>query len=103
MYFHKYCNPYLVTVQKVWVRRVHITRLHPNLAVNTRSPRVDCQYSRDHIGHQLRRRGHGSLEEVYNYAVEPLSQRGVPPERLLEVTYDKSVPSPRGKMNSQSC
>jgi hypothetical protein len=64
------------------------------LAVNAHPPRVPLisQYSRNHIRHQLRRRGHCSLEEVYNNAIEPLSQCGVPPERLLDVTGEKSAP-----------
>ena len=53
-------------VEEVRVRRVDIARLH-----------------RYHIGHKLRCRRHGRLEEIHNYAVETLTQRGIPTERLL--------------------
>ena len=45
-----------MSVEEVGVRRVDITRLH-----------------RYHVGHKLRCRCHGRLEEIHNDAVEALT------------------------------
>lgn len=37
----------------------------------------------DKVGHKLRRRLHGCLEEVHDDTVESLAQRWIPPEGLL--------------------
>jgi hypothetical protein len=56
-----------MSVEEVGVRRVDVARLH-----------------RYHVGHQLRCWRHGRLEEIHNYAVETLTQRRIPTERLLK-------------------
>ncbi len=56
-----------MSVEEVGVRRVDIARLH-----------------RYHIGHKLRCWRHGRLEEIDDHAVEALTQRRIPTERLLE-------------------
>ena len=58
---------HLMSVEEVGVRRVDIARLH-----------------RYHIDHKLRRGCHGRLEEIHNHAVEALTQRRIPTERLLK-------------------
>ena len=55
-----------MSIEEVGVRRVDIARLHHH-----------------HIGHELRCRRHGRLEEIHNYAVETLTQGRIPTERLL--------------------
>ena len=55
-----------MSIEEVGVGRVDIARLH-------------CY----HIGHMLRCWRHGRLEEVHNYSVETLTQRGIPTECLL--------------------
>ena len=60
-------NPsYLMSVEKVGVRRVDVAHLH-----------------RHHIRHKLRCWRHRRLEEVHNYTVETLTQRRKPTEHLL--------------------
>jgi hypothetical protein len=56
-----------MSVEEVGMCRVDIARLH-----------------RYHIGHELRCGRHGCLEEIHNYAVKTLTQRGIPTERLLK-------------------
>ena len=58
---------HLMSVEKVGVSRVDVTRLH-----------------RHHIGHKLRCGRHSSLEEIHDHAVEALTQRRIPTERLLK-------------------
>jgi hypothetical protein len=77
---------HLMSVQEVGVRRVDVARLH-----------------RYHIGNELRCGRHGRLEEIHNYAVETLTQRRIPTERLLKSSQkSEDGECKRSKQNARS-